>query len=140
MKVIYIRDSKSRGYLRIGISVGEEKKEYTLSEREYRGELSLLVGDEVSDGALSRLIECDMKYRAKLSALRILSYGDNNEKVLKAKLISKGISQKAAHEVAREMVSLGYINERRQLEVLVEKEVLRELRGPRAVYMRLMKK
>ena len=31
MKVIYIRDSKSKGYLRIGVGEGEEKKEYTVS-------------------------------------------------------------------------------------------------------------
>ena len=140
MKVIYIRDSKSRGYLRIGVATGEEKTEYTLSEKEYRGELSLLVGDEVSEEQLLLLSEYDMKYRARLAALRILSYGDNNEKNICQKLTKKGIRAEIARETAREMVGLGYINERRQLERLVEKEVARELRGPRAVYMRLMKK
>ena len=138
MKVIYIRDSKSRSYLRVGISDGEKKLEYTVSESEYRELGSLLSGDEISDTSL--LEKCDMRYRAKLCALRILSYGDNNEKTLKRKLIAKSISADIADEVCREMVGLGYINESRQLEKLIENEVNVKLSGRRKLFAKLISK
>ena len=138
MKVIYIRDSKSKGYLRIGVGEGEEKKEYTVSESDYRMCGSLLVGDEVSDEEGLRL--SDMRYRAKQSALRILAYGDNNESSLLRKLISKSIDANVAKEVVREMVSRGYINERRQLERLVQIEANTSLSGKRKIVCKLVAK
>ena len=136
MKVIYIRDSRSRGYLRIGISDGEKKLEYTVSESEYRALGALLVGDEVSDTEELRL--CDMRYKARLYALRILSYGDNSFATLKRKLISKSISPSVATEICEEMTGLGYINESRQLEKLIENEVNVSLSGKRKIYRKLI--
>lgn len=138
MKVIYIRDSKSRGYLRIGLSDGEEKLEYTVSEKEYAELGSLLVGDEVGDS--EALSECDMRYRARLYALRILSFGDNSELTLKRKLIAKSVSPRIAAEISREMVSLGYVNEKRQLERLIEAEANTKLFGRAKIIPRLIAK
>lgn len=138
MKVIYIRDSKSRGYLKIGISDGDKKYEYTLSEAEYRECGSLLSGDEIFDAeALKR---CDMRYRARLYALRILAFGDNNEQALLRKLISRSISPDIAKEVVTEMVGRGYIDERRQLERLIAREVNVNLSGKEKLVLKLTSK
>ena len=138
MKVIYIRDSKSRGYLRVGFSDGEQKIEYTVSEFDYKELGSLLIGDTLEDP--SGFILADMRYRARLRALRILSYGDNNEASLIRKLISHSISPEIAREVCREMVALGYINERRQLERLIESEANVRLNGRKRIFQRLIAK
>ena len=138
MKVIYIRDSKSRGYLKIGISDGDKKYEYTLSEAEYRECGSLLSGDEIFD--TDTLKRCDMRYRAKLYALRILAFGDNNVQTLIRKLISRSISSDIAKEVATEMVGRGYIDEHRQLERLIEREVNTNLSGKEKLILKLASK
>ncbi len=138
MKVIYIRDSKSRGYLRIGISDGGNKYEYTLSEKEYRECGSPLSGDEIFE--LEALKECDMRYRARLSALRILSCTDNSEEALVRKLLSRSFPLDIAKEAAREMVGLGYINEEGQLKRLIELEVKNNLSGREKVILKLLSK
>lgn len=138
MKVVYIRDSNSRGYLRIGISDGEKKKEYTVSESQYTELGSPLSGDVISD--VSALEVCDMRYRGKLYALRILSFADNNAVTLKRKLIAKSISPAIASEICEEMIGLGYINENRQLEKLIENEINVKLSGRRKVLSKLLSK
>ena len=138
MRVVYIRAPKERGHVRIGLSDGERKIEYTVSESDYRALGAPLVGDEICD--LSPLSEADMRYRARLTALRILGYGDNNERTLIRKLIMKSVSVSVAKEIAEEMRSLGYINERRQLNRLIEHEVNLRLSGPRKVYSKLLQK
>lgn len=138
MKVIYIRDSRSRGYLRIGVSDGEQKIEYTVSEKEYRELGSPLTGDENLD--IEALAECDIRYKAKLYALRILSFGDNSELALKRKLVARSIPSKIAAEVSAEMVGLGYVDEYRQLERLVENEVNVKLIGKEKLFPKLISK
>ncbi len=138
MKVIYIRDSKSRGYIRVGLSDGEDKKEYTLSNSDWKELGSPLVGDEIED--ISPLLSADARYRAKLYALRILGFADNNERMLIRKLTAKGISFDIAKETAAEMRSLGYIDERRQLKRLIEKEVNIKLSGRRKLMEKLVAK
>ncbi len=138
MKVIYIRDSSNRGYLRIGLSDGEKKLEYTVSEKEYRELGSPLTGDVFFD--TEKLSECDMRYRAKLYALRILSFGDNSEQALKRKLIARSISPKIAMEIAAEMVRLGYVDEHRQLHRLIEVEANLRLSGRDKLFPKLISK
>lgn len=138
MKVIYIRDSRSRGYLRIGLSDGEKKLEYTVSEKQYSELGSPLTGDEYSD--IEALCECDMRYRAKLYALRILSFGDNSELALKRKLIARSVPPKIAAQTAAEMVGLGYVDEHRQLERLIENEVNQRLVGRGKLFPKLISK
>ena len=138
MKVIYIRDSQSSGYLRIGFFDGEEKVEYTVSESDYRDLGSLLVGDAVEDIEQFRL--SDMRYRAKLSALRILSYGDSNTRTLKRKLVLRSISPDIASDICNEMVGLGYVNECRQLEKLIENEANIKLSGRKRIFQKMLSK
>ena len=138
MKVIYIRDSKSKGYIRVGLGDGEEKLDFTVSESEYISLGSFLCGDDVED--IEALRACDMRYRAKLYALRILSYGNNSASTLKRKLILKSISPAIAAEVCKEMIGLGYINEDAQLRSLIENEANFKLSGRRKIIPKLIAK
>ena len=138
MKVIYIRDSKSKGYIRVGLGDGEEKLDFTVSESEYISLGSFLCGDDVED--IEALRACDMRYRAKLYALRILSYGNNSASTLKRKLILKSISPAIAAEVCKEMIGLGYINEDAQLRSLIENEANSKLSGRRKIIPKLIAK
>ena len=138
MKVIYIRDSKSKGYIRVGLGDGEEKLDFTVSESEYISLGSFLCGDDVED--IEALRACDMRYRAKLYALRMLSYGNNSASTLKRKLILKSISPSVAAEVCKEMIRLGYINEDAQLRSLIENEANSKLSGRRKIIPKLIAK
>lgn len=140
MKVIYIRAASSCGYIRIGLAEGEERSVLVISEADYASVGSPLVGDTVDGESLRVLTLSDMRYRARLSALRILSYADNNERSLYRKLTAKGIGREVAAETAREMVSLGYVDEARQLDRIVTEEVSRKLTGPRKLFPKLMSK
>lgn len=140
MKVIYVRPSNSKGYLRIGIECGEEKIPLTVSEREYADCGSLLTGDAIDSDALTALKMADERYRACVKALRVLSYGDNSEGMLMRKLQMAGISRDIAEEVVSEMVSRGYINTRRQLEKLVANEVNLRNSGPMKLIPKLISK
>ncbi len=140
MKVIFIREARSRGYIRIGISNGEEKHDLTVLESDYREAGSPLCKDEVDVETLLLLLDSDMRYRAGLYALRILSYADNNERTLSRKLISRGIRADIAEDVARDMVSRGYINEKRQLSLIITEEVNRKLTGPHKLRPKLISK
>ncbi len=140
MKVTYVRPGKSKGYLTVGLSDGVEKQAFTVSECDYTEAGSPRPGD-IADSDLIRALKCsDEIYRAHLYALRILSYADNNERTLVRKLISRGIGSGVAAEVAREMVSRGYINEERQLDRLILSEANRNLSGPRKIRAKLLTK
>ena len=138
MKVIYVRDSASRGYLRIGLSEDLEKYEYTVSLAQYEALGSPLCDEEFFE--LEAAKEYDMKYHATLHALKILSYGDNNIRTLRDKLLSRSVSSAVADEVCEEMVRLGYVDEHRQLERLIENEVSVKLSGRRKLYAKLIRK
>ena len=140
MKVVFIRAARSKGYIRVGISDGEEKCDLTVSEADYRDAGSPLSGDTLDPDTISLLKNSDMRYRAGLHALRILSFADNNEKNLYRKLISRGIRADIAEEVSHDMVSRGYIDEKRQLSIIITEEVNRKLTGPHKLRAKLIAK
>ncbi len=116
MNTEYIRPSREKGYLTVGITDGEEKLRLTVRECDYRAAGSPLTHDNLTREQLSVLKSSDEMYRARKKALSILSYGDNSERMLEYKLCNAKISRTAAQKVVREMVSLGYINNERQLD------------------------
>ncbi len=140
MKVVYIKPSSAKGYLRIGVLDGEKNLSFTVAEREYADAGSVLPGDSLDAELLSALKLADERYRARTKALRVLSYGDNSEGMLMRKLTAAGISRGVACEVVSEMVALGYINSRRQLEKLVSSEVNIKNSGPRKLIPKLVSK
>ena len=139
MTVIYIKQSSAKGYLRVGVSADKEYS-FTVSEREYTELGAVLVGDALSEEAFATLSLADERYRAKLKALRVLSYGDNSEGALMRKLRCAGISAGVAKETVSEMVSLGYVNSRRQLKKLITSEVNIRNTGPGVLIPKLISK
>ncbi len=119
MKITYIRPSKEKGYLTVGISDGEEKLRLSVRERDHRECGAPLTGDNLTRDTLYALKASDEEYRARKKALNILSFGDNSEKMLEYKLSRAGIGRECAKGIVREMVSLGYINNERQLDSLI---------------------
>lgn len=140
MQVKAVRAGKSQGYLTVVVTDGEERKTFTVSERDYLEAGSPRPGDYLDGDMLAALSHSDEVYRARLHALRILSYADNNERTLVRKLISRGISHSLATEVAHEMVGRGYIDEQRQLERLIITEANRNLIGPHRIKAKLTAK
>lgn len=139
MTVIYIK-SAERGYLSVGVFDGEEKGRFIISEREWREMGEVRVRDEISAEQLDILTRSDMRYKARLRALRILSYGDNSKRQLSRKLYSAGVRRDIIDEVVEEMLSLGYINSERQISRLVINEVNLHLYGPRKIIPKLIAK
>lgn len=141
MKVIFVRPSRSRGYITVGVSGREgEKKSLTVSEADYADIGAPMTGDELSFADYTCAASSDERYRARIAALRILSYADNNERTLLRKLTAHGISRTVAEQTAREMAGHGYIDEHRQLLRLVEREANTALSGPRKIRAKLASK
>ena len=139
LKLIYVRAARSRGYLTLGISDGgENKTAFTVSEEDYSSLGTPLVGTLFDGGAMEVIRESDLRYRAALYALRILSYGDNTKKKLYTKLLSRGIRADIAREVVYEMVARGYIDEQRQLMHLIERAANEALIGPQKIKAKLL--
>lgn len=138
MKIVGVRPAKSAGYITVlALDGSGEKKSLTVSEQDYAEAGMPMANDTLSQRNTLILLSSDERYRARLFALRILSYSDNNEKTLVKKLISRGIGADAAVSVAHEMVSLGYIDEQRQLMRLVAHEANTALSGPHKICAKL---
>ena len=141
MRVISVRPARSRGYITLSLDMGDgEKKSLTVSDEDYSAADSPMARDEINTREYLVLLASDEHYRARLSALRMLSYGDNNEKTLIRKLVGKGIGAECAERIAHEMVSLGYINEEKQLRSLILREANVTLSGPRKIRSKLISK
>ena len=139
MVVAYIKDGE-RGYLRLGVSDGDKKYTFTISQKEYREIGEVRPRDEISEEIFKFLSRSDMRYKARLRALRILSYGDNSKRMLARKLYSAGVRRDIIDEVIEEMLSLGYINSERQISRLVINEVTLHSYGPRKIIPKLISK
>jgi SOS response regulatory protein OraA/RecX len=138
--VIFIKDARSKGYLRLGVDAGGEKCDFTVSDREYREAGSPLVRDNLTRDSFDILYSADIRYRARMKALNILAYGDNSDKSLKRKLLTKGFRADVVDEVVSEMISLGYINTERQITKLVLGEVNLHHFGPMKIIPKLVLK
>ena len=129
-----------QGYICITVSIDGENHRYTVRISVYEEIGMPHKGDVIDEDALYALTLADEYYRAKRAALSILSFGDNNERTLHTKLRTRGISDEVATDVVHEMVSLGYIDEARQLERLITEAANRKLHGPRKIVPHLMSK
>ena len=140
MKLIYVRDSKSRGYLSVCVENDGVRETLFVPEGVYSECGAPIVGDEIDESVLSRLLFEDEKYRAILSSLKMLSLADNSWKMLSRKLVAKGYSKRAVAEALREATERGYINEPRQMRALILREANEALSGPRKISARLYSK
>lgn len=137
MTVSYVKCAKTKGYLRIGITTDSGNREFTVSEKDCNKAGGVSVGDNLTRDTFEFLSYSDMEYKAQIKALRILSYGDNSERMLLRKLTASGISRDVAEKTVSEMVNLGYINTSRQLELLITNEVNLNSAGPRKIVNKL---
>ncbi len=136
----YIRISKDKKLLLLGISEEGEKSRYTVSEKFYISIGSPVQRTTLSDSELLLIKEENEYIRATRKALSLLSYADNNERALVGKLVRSGFKRELSETVAREMVSLGYIDEERQLSRLILKEANINLFGYSKLAGKLMSK
>ena len=138
-RIDYVRSSEDGKTVKIAVITDEDRVVYTVGGTLYSRLGGFRRGEEIDEGVLEE-IQAEHEYRAaKRKALNILAYADNNERTLTMKLIRGGTQRECAKEVAREMVSLGYINEDRQITSLVMKYQA-SLVGRRKIVARLIGK
>ena len=136
----FIREAKDSSLLSLGIVEGEESARFTVSAATYAEIGSPTVGAELSDSSMSAIKYADELYRAEKKALSLLSFADNNYRTLRQKLLRAGFKGEIVTEICDKMVSLGYINESRQLERLILSEANTKLRGPMRIIPALVAK
>ena len=139
-RIIYIKESKTKGYLILGIKKGEEKCAFYITRALYSSLGSPTLGYELDEGEISALEECNEEYRALRKALSLLSYADNSERSLKMKLLRAGYSRTASEAAVKEVVRLGYLKEEDQLERLILSEANSRLTGPQKLIPKLVSK
>ncbi len=139
-RIIYIKEGKTKGYLKIGITDGDGRTSLTVSEQAYYSVGAPVCKAELDADTLSVLMGSDAEYKALMKALSYLSYADNSERTLVIKLIRAGFSREVASKTAMEAVRLGYINEERQLERLILSEANNRLTGPMKLMQKLVAK
>ncbi len=136
----YIREIKDSRLLLLGLAEEGESARYTVNYATYEDIGSPRVGDSVDSVQLSAIKHNDEYIRAKKKALSLLAYADNNKKNLSTKLLRQGFGRECVMLVIEEMESLGYIDERRQLERIIISEANLKLRGPRKIIPTLVSK
>ena len=136
----FVREIKDSRLLLLGLAGEGESARYTVNYSLYEELGSPSAGEELDEGQISAIICADEYIRAKKKALSILAYADNNKKNLGAKLYRAGFGRETVASVVAEMESLGYIDERRQLERIILSEANQRLRGPRKIIPALVAK
>ncbi len=138
-ELVYIRDTKEKNILILGISEGEDKNRYTVNRRLY-AELGMpSVGSDLDSGAMEEIYAFDLEYRAKKKALSLLSIADNNKNSLMIKLRRAGFPREVCETVTAEMIALGYINEEDQLKRQILSEA-KKYSGPKRIMAKLQAK
>ena len=137
--ILRLRDSV-QGYISIIVSEDGEEKTYTVRVSVYEELGSPKKAAALTEENMHILRDADEYYRGKRAALSILSYGDNNAKTLLEKLCRRSISEETGKKIVGEMISLGYIDEKRQLERLILEDSNRKFLGPRKIFPRLLAK
>ena len=128
--LLFIREAKEKNILLLGVSEEGDSARYKVSRILYQEIGAPLRGEALSEEMLELIKKEDLSVRARIKALSLLSYSDKSERMLKDKLSQSGFPKEIAEEVSREMVSLGYIDENRQLERIILNEANIKLKGP----------
>ena len=139
-KIIYIKESKTKGYLVIGVKDGEEKTPLTVNGAAYAEVGAPSLGEELTSDAYDALARENQRFLALRKALNLLSFSDNSERNLRYKLMRAGYSRDVVDYAIGEVLRLGYINEARQLERLILTEANSRLFGPMKIISRLVGK
>ena len=136
----FIREVKNSRLLLLGIAEEGESVRYTVSSAVLEEIGSPSVGDFLDEEQMEIIKAADCRLKAQKKALNILAFADNNKKNLAAKLYHAGFDRETVAETVDEMVSLGYIDERRQLKRIILSEANLKLRGPKKIIPTLIAK
>ena len=139
-KIIYIKESKTKGYLVIGVKDGEQKPPLTVNAVAYSEVGAPSLGEELSTDTYEALVRENQRFLALRKALYLLSFSDNSERNLRYKLMRAGYPGDVVDFAVSEVLRLGYINEARQLERLILTEANSRLFGPMKIISRLVGK
>lgn len=80
----------------------------------------LAVGDIIDDADFLKIREENLFDNARRHAFSILSYGENNKKMLITKLQKQGFSRELCEKIALYMEHRGYIDEKKQMGLLLD--------------------
>ena len=97
-------------------------------------------GSVLCEEDIEPLVREDTEWRVVNKALSILAASDKNKLALRRKLYDAGFSRDAVDMAVEYCVNLGYIDERRQLSILVSNEANRALRGRQYIKRKLLSK
>ena len=97
-RVIYIKDTKEKNLLLLGVAEEGENARYTVNRALYSEIGMPYVGCELDSGAMEEVRAYDELYRAKKKALSLLSFADNSKRELKLKLLRAGFSSEVYNE------------------------------------------
>ena len=137
-RLSYVRSDVKTKTVRLAFASDDgEDMIYTVGQSFYQSIGSPVKGELLDEYTISEIEKEDDYRRATRKALALLELHDNNERTLVTKLVMKGFDRELSKEVAREMVSLGYINELRQLERLVELDANVKLFGKERIMRHL---
>ncbi len=136
----FIREVKNSRLLLLGIAEEGESARYTVNAATLKAIGDPTVGAELDERQMSAIRYTDELLRAKKKALSILAYADNNRRNLSNKLYRAGFCREIVAQVCDEMVSLGYVDELRQLERVILSEANSKLRGPKKIIPSLVAK
>ena len=140
-KIISIKSKgKSVPVVELTCDVSGERIKYNITEGTYRKIGCPLLGEFIDPDSLVIVASEDERRRALASALSVLSYGDHSEQALLIKLKHRGYSKDVSIDTVRECVSLGYIDEQRQLKRMILKFANEELLGSYKILAKLMRK
>ena len=140
---MYIKSIKSanvKGYLKLEIDTGAGIEWLLLSDAQYDALGRPSPCEEISDEDFRAASDGDEYNRAKKKALNILSFGDNSERGLMAKLARASFSRHIRELVVSEMKALGYVDEERQLARSIEILANSKLYGPKKIFSSLASK
>lgn len=128
-EIRYVRQSKNKGRLTVGVVNGSALYTLSVSEAVYYSLGNFAVGEEIDESVLRTFMLEDERFRAMKKALSILAYADNNRRSLFVKLSRAGFPREVISDTVDECVRLGYVNEEKQLVRLCLREANKSLRG-----------
>lgn len=117
--VVYIKPSKTEGYLTLGIDALGERLRVSVKES-VLSELGIhSVPCSLDEETFTEIKTVADRYEVLKSALSILAYADNSRRQLYLKLKRRGFADELIRGAISECERLGYLNEQRQLSNLV---------------------
>ncbi len=138
--VVYIKTGITKGRVTLGIEHDGECHGYSVSLTTYSEIGSPIKFSHIDEHLLADIAYEDECFRAMKKAVSLLAISDKSRHTLEGKLIMSGFSKEAAKEAVCECLSLGYIDEERQLDRLCEREANISLKGSLMIKRKLMSK